>query len=173
MFAGKTTALLARLADAGRRGRRVVALKPAGDTRSGPRLAAHTGASLPAIEVESAEQIASAAAGADIVGIDEVHFFDAGVAAVCGDLRAAGCAVVAAGVDLDQAGRCFGAVAALLAIADEVVRLSAVCARCGAEAGYTQRLIADGARIVVGGAEAYEPRCAGCFEPAPARDTDL
>jgi thymidine kinase len=165
MFAGKTTALIDRLQSAAADGRIVVAIKPARDDRyAADHLASHAGARLDALSIESAAQLRTAAGAADVVGIDEVHFFDAAIAAACLQLAAAGRDVVVAGVDLDHRGEVFPAVAALEQIADRVTRLVAPCARCGAPAQYTQRLIASDDPIVVGGAGDYEPRCGRCFE---------
>jgi len=169
MFAGKTTALLQRLADARSAGRVVVAIQPAGDTRSGAgRLRTHGGDVVEAIAIAAAPELATAAARAAVVGIDEAHFFAADLAEACRARAACGVRVIVAGVDLDHRGRMFPAIAAIAECADDVTKLTAPCARCGAPAAYTQRLVASDAPIVVGGAEAYEPRCAACFEPPAA-----
>jgi thymidine kinase len=169
MFAGKTTALLERLARADATGCSVVALKPQRDTRSGSAtLRSHTGATWPAIAVGTAGEIHPAAGVAEMVVIDEAHFFDHDLADACAKLIGAGLSVVAAGVDWDHRGVLFDSMARLIEIADTVTRLTTGCARCGAPAEFTQRLVADNARIVVGGAEAYEPRCAACFK-SPVR----
>lgn len=166
MFAGKTTELLSRLAAARAAGRRVVAVQPAGDTRSGSgRLMAHTGQTWEATPLAGAGELAEAAGKAEVVGIDEVHFFGADLADACRELAGRGVRVIAAGVDLDHRGNVFPAVGALRLVAREVMQLVATCARCGAAATHTQRLVDSDAPIVVGGVEAYEPRCAACFQP--------
>lgn len=166
MFAGKTTDLLGRLAAARSAGRRVVAIQPAGDTRSGPgRLLAHSGETWEATPLADAGALAEAAGQAEVVGIDEAHFFGADLAGACRELAGRGVRVIAAGVDLDHRGNVFPAVGALRRVARDVVQLVATCARCGAAATHTQRLVDRDAPIVVGGAEAYEPRCAACFQP--------
>lgn len=111
------------------------------------------------------QEILKAAAGAQVVGIDEVHFWDAEIVPVCAALKNLGVRVIAAGVDLDHRGQPFAAAAGLERIADEVVRLTSTCAQCGAAAAYTQRLIESSEPIVVGGVGDYEPRCEKCFEP--------
>jgi len=164
MFAGKTTELLHRLTLARDAGWHVVAIHPVGDTRSGAGcLRSHEGSIWPARPIGATAELAAAAAGADVIGIDEAHFFAPDLADVCRLLADAGVCVMAAGVDLDHRGRLFPAIAALQSVASSVTRLSAICARCGAVATYTQRLVAGDAPIVVGGAEAYEPRCLACF----------
>jgi thymidine kinase len=166
MFSGKTTALLDRLHEADATGRRVLAVKPARDDRYGSdRIASHTGQSCTATPIGRPQEILKAAAGANVVGIDEVHFWNTDIVPVCAALKSRGCRVIAAGVDLDHRGQPFAAAAGLERIADDVQRLTAICARCGAVAVYTQRMIASDEPIVVGGAGDYEPRCAACFEP--------
>lgn len=166
MFSGKTTTLLDRLQKADATGRRVLAVKPARDDRYGAnRIVSHTGRSCTANPINRPRQILMAAAGAQVLGIDEVHFWDIEILPVCEALKTAGMCIIAAGVDLDHRGQPFAATAGLERIADDVQRLTANCARCGAVATYTQRLIASNDPIVVGGVGDYEPRCEACFEP--------
>lgn len=166
MFAGKTTALVQRLAAARDARKRVIAFKPAADTRSGDEtLRTHTGETFPAKSVSDVREIAEAADGYDVVGIDEAHFFGRGFLTVCSTLVDQGVNLFVTGVDFDHRGGMFSAVSRVMRHADHITRLTSTCARCGAEAVYTQRLVAGDAPIVVGGAEAYEPRCAECFTP--------
>lgn len=168
MFAGKTTLLLDRFTQARDAGRTVEAIKPAQDTRYGTgRIVSHNGTALDAKCVTHAGELVDAIGNAEVVGIDEVHFFDATLAEVCNALVATGCSVIVAGVDLDQRGQPFDVMAALERDADVVKRLTATCVRCGAEATHTQRLIESDARIAVGGKGDYEPRCKKCFQPNP------
>lgn len=165
MFAGKTTALLGRVAAARAAGGVVRVFKPAHDTRyDARRVVPHDGDAVAAVVLDAGDRLADMVGDAAVVGIDEVHFFERRFADECADVAARGVRVVAAGVDLDHRGVLFEVMAALLARADEVTRLTARCGRCGAAATHTQRLIAGTARIVVGGVGSYEPRCAACFE---------
>ena len=169
MFAGKTTALLRCLTAAREAGCVARVFKPARDTRyDAGRVVTHDGDSIEAVALGSAVSLRNVVGGASVsrmvVGIDEVHFFDRAFSAQCAELAARGVRVVAAGVDLDHRGVLFEVMAELIARADEVTRLTAKCSRCGAPATHTERLIASEARIVVGGASEYEPRCAACFE---------
>jgi len=173
MFAGKTTLLVERLTAAGAAGVTVVAIKPARDTRyEARRIVTHDGGALDARPIATAAELVPAVAGAVVVGVDEAHFFDASLAKECQSLAQHGVRVIAAGVDLDHRGQLFEVMATLQRMADEVTRLESVCARCGAPATLTQRLVASEARIVVGGAGDYEPRCAQCFQGDARREDD-
>jgi thymidine kinase len=166
MFSGKTTALLARLRDAQQPTGGVVLFKPTRDTRySEHQVVSHDGVAMTAVNVERAELLGELAGEASIVGIDEVHFFDPPLVAVCEALAGTGRRIIAAGVDLDHRGNPFEIVRQLETIAAEVVRLTAICSRCGGVARFSQRLVASDDPIVVGGAGDYEPRCDRCFQP--------
>lgn len=166
MFSGKTTELIRRLEAAGQGGAGVIAFKPARDIRyAHDRIAAHTGALFEAVPIAGAEDILPAVSEADVVGIDEAHFFDLRLVDVCRDLVESGKRVIVAGVDVDHRGRPFPVFPPLLALADETFRRTARCARCGGPAEFSQRLVDSDAPILVGGAEAYEPRCRLCFRP--------
>lgn len=167
MFSGKTTAMIERLVAACEAGLRVVAVKPAQDTRYGlEQIVSHDGNQLPAVTVTVVHEIREITAGSHVVGIDEVHFFEESLVGICRELAVAGVRVVAAGVEIDHRGRPFEVVERLAAAAHAVTRLTAICGRCGAPARHSQRLVAGDARIVVGGVGTYEPRCDRCFEPA-------
>jgi thymidine kinase len=163
MFAGKTTELIRRLVAAREGGLAAVAVKPRIDTRSGAaRLATHTGSTLEALDIAVSEEIPGEA---DVIGIDEAHFFGEPLAGACRRLVAGGRRVIVAGVHLDHRGRPFAPFPTLLAAADEAVQLFAPCARCGRPAIHSHRRVAGEGRFVVGGADLYEPRCEGCFSP--------
>lgn len=165
MFAGKSTRLIESLDAARTGGATVVAIKPQRDVRYGvDQIVTHAGRGMPAESVSVESEITEAVGGADIVGIDELHFFDATIAGVIGDLSQRGKTVIAAGVNLDHRGEPFASVSAVERIADRVTRLTSRCSRCGAVAQFTQRMIDSDEPIVVGGVGDYEPRCAACFE---------
>jgi thymidine kinase len=168
MFSGKTTELIRRLTEARQAGAAVVAIKPRRDTRyAHNKLVSHAGEDFSAAVADDAEQIRASAGEFDVVAIDEVHFFDATVADACRTLVEAGRRVIVAGVDLDHRGQLLPAVEALLAIADDATRMTARCVRCGGVAEHSQRMVDSDERIVVGGTDLYEPRCASCFHPPP------
>lgn len=168
MFSGKTTELIRRLEQARADGAAVIALKPARDTRyASDRIVAHDGPTFDATPLPDEAAILASASGFDVVGIDEAHFFDELVADACRRLVASGVRVIVAGVDIDHRGQLFPAVRRLLALADETIRRTARCARCGGAAEFSQRLVESDDPIVVGGADLYEPRCRLCFRPPP------
>ena len=109
----------------------------------------------------------------EVVGIDEVQFFDADVVRICQRLADQGRRVVVAGLDQDYLGRPFQPVPELMAIAEYVTKTLAVCVRCGAPANRSQRMVADGERILVGATEAYEARCRRCFDPEAGQQTTM
>jgi thymidine kinase len=173
MFSGKSTELVRRLREAAGSGLAVVALKPVLDTRyAAAALATHTGDHFPARAISSAADLAPAAAGFDVIGLDEAHFFGSALAEPCVGLVRAGRRVIIAGVPLDHFGRPFDPFPALACHADEVVKLSAPCGVCGHPAVHSQRLasVPAAGRIVVGGAESYQPRCRACFVPSVPED---
>ncbi|HEC63535.1 MAG TPA: thymidine kinase, partial [Candidatus Acetothermia bacterium] len=109
-------------------------------------------------------------AEAEVVAFDEVHFFGPQFPALCERLVRQGKRVIVAGLDLNWRGEPFGSMPALLALADEVVKLQAVCVVCGKPATRSQRLVGgkparEGPEIVVGGLESYQARCRDCFVP--------
>ena len=103
--------------------------------------------------------------GVEVVGIDEVQFFDDGLIDLVSELADSGVRVIVAGLDLDYLRRPFGPMPRLLAMAEYVDKVHAVCMRCGAAAQYSQRIAGGGEQLQVGDGGAYEARCRRCFEP--------
>jgi thymidine kinase len=177
MFSGKTEELIRRLRRARIAQQRVQAFKPAIDARySDDETVSHDETALSTTPVHTAAQILLLADSADVIGIDEAQFFDGELVSVCRELAAAGTRVIIAGLDQDYRGEPFEPIPQLMAIAEYVSKLHAICMVCGAPANHSQRLVADSDRVLVGAQEAYEPRCRRCFEPnqtpAPARRID-
>jgi thymidine kinase len=172
MFSGKTEELIRRLRRARIARQRVEIFKPALDTRYaeafGDAVVSHDASAIPSQVVHAAEQILLLSADADVVGVDEAQFFDEALVAVCERLARDGKRVVVAGLDQDYLGRPFEPVPALMAVAEHVTKLHAVCVVCGAPANHSQRIVAAGNRVLVGEKEAYEPRCRRHFDPASA-----
>jgi len=167
MFSGKSEELIRRLRRARIARQRVQVFKPAIDDRySIDRIVSHSEASLEAIVARSSEDVMKRLDDrVEVVGIDEVQFFDRGIIDVCERLANLGKRVIVAGLDLDYRGVPFEPVPQLMAVADYVTKTLAVCMRCGAAASRTQRLVASDSRIVVGAMDSYEARCRRCFEP--------
>ena len=168
MFSGKSERLVQRVTRTRSRGEAVAVFKHAADDRyARGQIVTHNGLRIDARPIASASRIPELAGGVDLVIIDEAQFFSEELVSACRQLAEQGCQVVVAGLDRDSWGRPFGPVPALEAIADEVIRTRAVCARCGGEAEYTQRLVPIEHQTMVGGPESYEPRCAKCFQAPP------
>lgn len=169
MFAGKTSELIRRVAAAGPG----LVIKPARDGRyHATRVVSHEGAGVDAVPVGAAAEIlpvvAEAVRVAGVVGlvaIDEAHFFGDELIAPVRELLRRELRVLVVGLERDHRGDPFAPFPTLLCEADEVVKLNSRCARCGGPAIHSQRLVDSPERIVVGGADAYEPRCRGCFVP--------
>lgn len=169
MFAGKTTLLLARLAEARAAGAHVIAVKPSLDNRYHPTdITSHTGAATSAITVDRPEEVA--ALQAEVVGLDEAHFFEAGLHSAIMALLARGTRVILAGLDRTSLNEPFGEMGALLIEADAVEKLTAPCALCGRPAVHTVRLFPSRERIVIGGVGMFENRCrAHLLAPAKSK----
>ncbi|MCD6289409.1 MAG: thymidine kinase [Anaerolineae bacterium] len=181
MFSGKTEELLRRVRRVELARQKVQLFKPALDDRNGlTRIASHNGiARENAIAVNSASEILELVEpDTKVVAIDEVQFFDWTIADVCNALADRGVRVICAGLDMDFRGEPFGPVPLLMAQAEQVDKLHAICVRCGAEASRTQRLINgrparyDDPIILVGAEEVYEARCRRCHE-VPGRESGL
>lgn len=176
MFSGKSEELLYRLRRAEFAKKKVLTIKPAIDTRKSVTcIVCHSGSHREAAPVGNCDDslnviMRMADASVDVVGIDEVQFFPHKMISLICTLLNQGKRVIAAGLDLDFRGEPFGIMPSLLALADEVSKLRAICVCCGNEANFSQRLIDgcpakhDDPIILVGGEECYEARCRQCFE---------
>ena len=172
MFSGKTEELIRRVRRAKIAKQKVQVFKPAIDTRYADReVASHNGLQIEAVPVKDAAEVrALVEPDTTVVALDEVQFFDDGVIPLCEDLATQGVRVIVAGLDMDFRGEPFGPVPALLARAEQVHKLQAICVECGGPASRTQRIINgkpaayDDPVILVGADEAYEARCRGCHE---------
>lgn len=170
MFAGKTEELIKRLMRASRMGRKVEVYKPLLDTRySLDEVVSHGGLRIPAHVVKDLPAFTGTLP--DVVGIDEGQFFGDSLVPAVHSLLDQGVRVIVSGLDLNSNGVPFEPMPALLALADEVVKLKAVCARCLKEASrsylYAPAVPSEDG-ILVGGAESYEPRCLSCFTKGAA-----
>lgn len=170
MFSGKTDELIRRLVRARIARQKVQVFKPAIDVRYAiEKVTSHAGNNFDAIPVERAADIrARLEADTTVVGVDEAQFFDAEIVNVAQELAERGVRVILAGLDMDFRGEPFGPVPTLLAIAEQVDKLQAICAVCGGPASRSQRLIngepayEDDPVVLVGADEVYQARCRGC-----------
>ena len=170
MFSGKSEELIRRLKRARIARQRVVCFKPDIDLRyHRTAIASHSQQTHEAETVANVERLRETLAErldeVDVVGIDEAQFFDDGVIGFAMELVHLGKRVIIAGLDTTFTAEPFGPIPALMAVADEVTKLSAVCMVCGAPAIHTQRLGASQELVVVGAAGIYEARCRACFRP--------
>lgn len=164
MFSGKTEELIRRVRRAMYAGLRVEIFKPSLDTRySETRVVSHDEKSIISTPVENASSILLLAAGVEVVGIDEAQFFDDSLPEVCSALADSGTRVIVAGLDMDFAGKPFGPMPALMAIAEYVTKVHAICVRCGNLAHYSHRKTDDEKVVVLGEKDIYEPLCRSCY----------
>jgi thymidine kinase len=179
MFSGKSEELLRRVRRALIARKQVQVFKSHLDDRYGGvlRISSHDGSELEALPVSNSVQIAELVrSDAEVIAIDEAQFLDDGIVRVVNDLADRGVRVIVAGTDMDFRGEPFGPIPALLAVAERVDKLHAICVVCGDLATRNQRLIddrpapAEGPTIQVGGSESYEARCRKCHDvPLRAR----
>ena len=180
MFSGKSEELIRRVRRAVIARRKVQVFKSHLDGRYAGiyQVSSHDGRTVQAIPVDTTEQIVmKLEPGTQVVGVDEAQFLDAGIVALATSLAQQGVRVIVAGTDLDFRGEPFGAMPQLMAIAEQVDKLHAICVVCGGPASRNQRLIEgkparyDSPTIMVGGEETYEARCRACHQ-VPRRDED-
>lgn len=172
MFAGKTEELIRRINVLSYARKNILVFKPKIDDRySTTEIASHAGSKVPCIVISEAKEILNHVNyDTDVVAIDEIQFFDEDVVDICEYLADSGLRVMVAGLDKDFRGEPFGVLPDLLTRAEFVTKLTAVCAKCGAPATRTQRIINgkpasfNDPIVLVGAKEAYEPRCRHCHE---------
>lgn len=166
MFSGKTRELFKLLTRAVIAKLRVKLIKHAKDDRySKTDAASHDGMKFPSIPLRTSQEILEEAMREeiDVLGIEEAQFFDAGLLEVCETLANHGVRVILAGIDMDWAGRPYGCMPQLMAKAEKVRKLRAICVRCGEKATFSRRLHDDDSLVVIGGQEEYEALCRGCY----------
>jgi thymidine kinase len=164
MFSGKTEELIRRLKRAKIANLKVEIFKPSVDVRySELHVTSHDANVIHSTPVDNAEAMFRYAGNVDVVGIDESQFFDKGIINVCETLALRGVRVIAAGLDMDYQGKPFGPMPQLLAIADYITKLHAICVVCGNIASFSYRKTESGGQIVLGEKDVYEPRCRICF----------
>lgn len=164
MFSGKTEELIRRLKRAKIANLKVEIFKPAIDVRYDEvKIVSHDENYIQSTPIDNSQTILLMAQGADVIGVDEAQFFDDEIANVCDELALRGVRVIVAGLDMDFQAKPFGQMPQLMAKADFVTKLHAICMKCGNIANYSYRIIPNEDQIMLGAKNAYEARCRTCF----------
>jgi thymidine kinase len=167
MFSGKTEELIRRLKRAKFAKQRVEIFKPQVDTRySEVEVVSHDSNSIHSTPVSSSGNIFLLSSDVDVVGIDEAQFFDLGLTEVCNKLADQGVRVIVAGLDMDFRGVPFGPMPHLMAVAEYVTKVHAICVKCGDLAQYTHRKSESDKLVLLGEMDIYEPLCRTCYNKA-------
>lgn len=170
MFSGKTEELIRRLKRARIAKQKVQIFKPAVDTRYDEEdVVSHDANKETSIPVQNASQILFYADEYEVVGIDEAQFFGTELLDVCSQLANKGIRVIVAGLDMDYLGKPFGPIPLLMATAEYVTKVHAICMQCGNLASFSHRTIKNDKLVVLGETESYEPLCRKCFVEALAK----
>ena len=167
MFSGKTEELIRRLRRAKFANQRVEVFKPKIDTRyHETKVVSHDSTAILAMPIESSAKLleVTEGAGINVVGIDEAQFFDMALSEVCQKLALRGIRVIVAGLDMDYRGIPFGPMTNLLAVAEYITKVHAICPHCGNLATHTYRKSESKEQVLLGEKDAYEPRCRACYE---------
>ncbi|MBO4768233.1 MAG: thymidine kinase [Bacteroidales bacterium] len=164
MFSGKTEELIRRMRRAVFANLKTAIFKPAIDVRySDCDVVSHDAKALRSTPVKSAAEILDKAGDAKVIGIDEAQFFDEGIVDVVQKLADRGVRVIIAGLDMDYLGKPFGPMPALMAVAEDVLKVHAICVRCGDLAQYSHRLSKSDKLVELGEKDIYEPICRACY----------
>ncbi|MDX5419079.1 MAG: thymidine kinase [Hymenobacteraceae bacterium] len=165
MFSGKTEELIRRLNRAKIAKQKVEIFKPTIDKRYHEEdVVSHNANAIRSTPIDFAQDMLLLGGSCDVVGIDEAQFFDEGLAEVCVKLANSGVRVIAAGLDMDYLGKPFGPMPALMAVAEYVTKVHAICVQCGDIATYSFRNALSEHQVLLGETESYEARCRHCFQ---------
>lgn len=164
MFSGKTEELIRRLKRVKIANLKAEIFKPAIDTRYDEiKIISHDTNVIQSTPIDNSQKILLLAQDADVIGIDEAQFFDAELPNVCDQLAYNGIRVIVAGLDMDFTGKPFGQMPFIMAKADYVTKLHAICVKCGHIANYSYRKIPNEDQVMLGATNVYEPRCRVCY----------
>jgi thymidine kinase len=164
MFSGKTEELIRRLKRAKIANLKVEIFKPSIDKRyDDVQVVSHDANAILSTPVDSSQNILLLAQEVDVVGVDEAQFFDEGILEVCETLALRGIRVIVAGLDMDYLGKPFGPMPGLLAVADYITKLHAICVQCGNIASISYRKSTQDTQVLLGEKDLYEPRCRKCY----------
>lgn len=165
MFSGKTEELIRRIKRAKIANQKIQIFKPKKDIRYDEvAVVSHDDNSINSMPIENSKDILANLQDVNVVGIDEAQFFDADLPEVCQKLAVRGIRVIVAGLDMDFKGMPFGPIPSLLAVAEYITKVHAICTHCGSLATHSYRLIADKSTVLLGEKDKYEPRCRICYE---------
>ena len=165
MFSGKTEELIRRLKRAKIANQRVLVVKPEIDERfDKEKVISHDESAMDAVPIKNAAQLLEFADKYDVIGIDEAQFFDMPLVEVSQNLALKGVRIIIAGLDLDYKGVPFGPMPHLLAVAEYITKVHAICVHCGNLATHSYRKISNDAQIMIGEKNEYEPRCRTCYD---------
>lgn len=165
MFSGKTEELIRRLKRAKIANQRVEIFKPKVDTRyDDVKVVSHDANYILSTPVAHSSALLDLIEGVNVVGVDEAQFFDDGLVDVCQELALRGIRVIAAGLDMDFRGQPFGPIPQLLAVAEYITKVHAICQHCGNLATHSYRLAQEEDTVVLGEKESYEARCRSCYQ---------
>ena len=169
MFSGKTEELIRRLKRATFAKQKVAIFKPCIDVRySEDQVVSHDSNSIPSTPIDSPAKMLELSNDIEVVGIDEAQFFDSTLIDVVQALANKGVRVIIAGLDTDFLGKPFGPMPALMAIAEDIQKVHAICVKCGSPANHSHRLSKNDQLVVLGEKDAYEPLCRHCYYAAIA-----
>lgn len=168
MFSGKTEELIRRMRRAQFANQKIRIYKPSVDVRySEDKVVSHDFHSIESKPIsDSTAMLESLSDGIQVVGVDEAQFFDEKIVEVCSKLADNGIRVIIAGLDMDFLGKPFGPMPALMAIAEDVLKVHAICVKCGSPAAHSHRLSKDSSLVVLGEKDVYEPLCRHCYNEA-------
>ncbi len=173
MFSGKTEELIRRLKRAQFARLKVEIFKPQIDTRyDEQQVVSHDSNAIHSTPVPNSSNILLLASDTDVVGIDEAQFFDEGLIQVCAQLADNGVRVIVAGLDMDFRGKPFGPIPGLMATAEYVTKVHAICMLCGNLANHSHRISGGQALVELGEKDSYEPLCRDCFNEALAKEQE-
>jgi thymidine kinase len=164
MFSGKTEELIRRLKRAKIANQRVEIFKPKVDTRyDEAKVVSHDANYILSTPIEHSRRLLELTEGVNVIGVDEAQFFDEDLPEVCQMLALRGLRVIVAGLDMDFRGKPFGPMPNLLAVAEYITKVHAICQHCGNLATHSYRLSADDHTVVLGEKDTYEARCRTCY----------
>ena len=167
MFSGKTEELIRRMKRAQFANQKVEIYKPCIDVRySDDQVVSHDAHSIPSTPIDSPASMLLLSSDVEVVGVDEAQFFDDSIVDVVQTLANRGIRVIIAGLDTDFMGKPFGPMPALMAVAEDVQKVHAICMQCGSPANHSHRLSENDQLVVLGEKDIYEPLCRHCYNEA-------